>query len=262
MSSSFWSGEFYFDGIYSNLLNVCIIDFDTNERLKQIGNGVSIELNEESSFNGEKSYSESSIDSTDNITLQLCRTNGNSWSEGAIAEIYNWLFKKDFKRFQTLDYHSNYNLCCYLKAVSFKKVLNPSFEGYLEIEFKPYTPYWYSIPTSSPILLDGEIKSIVNYSNLYETYKPKVKITNIGASSTNIKVINESNNTFIEVLGLSDNEVVIIDCKMGTVINSDNINRFEILQDYNLLELSKGDNKIRLNGNAKVEFICEFPIII
>ena len=88
MSSSFWSGEFYFDGIYSNLLNVCIIDFDTNERLEQIGNGVSIELNEESSFNGEKSYSESSIDSTDNITLQLCRTNGNSWSEGAIAEIY------------------------------------------------------------------------------------------------------------------------------------------------------------------------------
>ena len=169
---------------------------------------------------------------------------------------------EDFKRFQTLDYHSNYNLCCYLKAVSFKKVLNPSFEGYLEIEFKPYTPYWYSIPTSSPTLLDGEIKSIVNYSNLYETYKPKVKITNKGTSSTNIKVINESNNTFIEVLGLSDNEVVIIDCKMGTVINSDNINRFEILQDYNLLELSKGDNKIRLNGNAKVEFICEFPIII
>ena len=79
---------------------------------------------------------------------------------------------------------------------------------------------------------------------------------------SNIKVINESNNTFIEVLGLSDNEVVIIDCKMGTVINSDNINRFEILQDYNLLELSKGDNNIRLNGNAKVEFICEFPIII
>ena len=40
MSSSFWSGEFYFDGTYSNLLNVCIIDFDTNERLKQIGNSV------------------------------------------------------------------------------------------------------------------------------------------------------------------------------------------------------------------------------
>ena len=101
MSSSFWSGEFYFDGTYSNLLNVCIIDFDTNERLKQIGNGVSIELNEESSFNGNKSYSESSIDSTENITLQLCRTDGNSWSENTIAEIYSWIFKKDFKRFQT-----------------------------------------------------------------------------------------------------------------------------------------------------------------
>ena len=261
MSSSFWSGGFYFNGFYSDAYNVCIIDFDSNEKLKQIGLNTTLEFTEENSLNGTRSYIEGSR-SADNIVLQLCRTDGKAWTEGAIIEIYNWLFQKDFKRFQTLDYHSNYNLCCYLKAVSFKKVLNPSFEGYLEIEFKPYTPYWYSIPTSSPTLLDGEIKSIVNYSNLYETYKPKVKITNKGTSSTNIKVINESNNTFIEVLGLSDNEVVIIDCKMGTVINSDNINRFEILQDYNLLELSKGDNKIRLNGIAKVEFICEFPIII
>lgn len=261
MSSSFWSGEFYFNGIYSESFKVCIIDFDSSELLKQIGTSINMELTEETSFNGNRSYIEGNT-TAENIILQLCRTDDKSWSENTIAEVYSWLFKKDFKKFQTLDYNGNYNLCCYLKAVSFKKVLNPSFEGYLEIEFKPYTPYWYSIPTSSPTLLDGEIKSIVNYSNLYETYKPKVKITNKGTSSTNIKVINESNNTFIEVLGLSDNEVVIIDCKMGTVINSDNINRFEILQDYNLLELSKGDNKIRLNGNAKVEFICEFPIII
>ena len=61
MSSSFWSGEFYFNGTYSNLLNVCIIDFDSNEMLKQIGVNTIIDLTEESTFNGNKSYIEYNI---------------------------------------------------------------------------------------------------------------------------------------------------------------------------------------------------------
>ena len=131
MSSSFWNGEFYYDGTYSNLLNVCIIDFDSNEMLKQIGVNTIIDLTEESTFNGNKSYIENNRDSADNIILQLCRTDGQAWNEGSITNVYSWLFKKDFKKFQTLDYPGNYNLCYYLKAVGFKKVLDPDFYGYL-----------------------------------------------------------------------------------------------------------------------------------
>ena len=49
---------------------------------------------------------------------------------------------------------------------------------------------------------------------------------------------------------------------MGTVINSSGTNRFSVLQDYNLLKLDKGNNSISLSGNADIEFICEFPVII
>ena len=260
MSSSFWSGEFYYDGTYSNLLNVCIVDFDSNEMLKQIGVNTIIDLTEESTFNGNKSYIENNRDSADNIILQLCRTDGEAWNEGSITNVYSWLFKKDFKKFQTLDYPGNYNLCYYLKAVSFKKVLNPDFHGYLEVEFKSYSPYCYSIPNNSPTLSNGETKVITNYSNLYEPYKPKIKISNRGAS--NIRITNRSNDSFVEVAGLSSGEVIIVDCAMGTVMNSNGDNRFEVLQDYNLLGLEKGDNSINLSGSASVEFICEFPMII
>ena len=260
MSSSFWNGEFYYDGTYSNLLNVCIVDFDSNEMLKQIGVNATIDLAEESTFNGNKSYIENNRDSADNIILQLCRTDGQAWNEGSITNVYSWLFKKDFKKFQTLDYPGNYNLCYYLKAVSFKKVLNPDFHGYLEVEFKSYSPYCYSIPNNSPTLSNGETKVITNYSNLYEPYKPKIKISNRGAS--NIRITNRSNGSFVEVAGLNSGEVIIVDCAMGTVMNSNGDNRFEVLQDYNLLGLEKGDNSINLSGSASVEFICEFPMII
>ena len=52
MSSSFWSGEFYFGGVHSDTYKVCIIDFDTSEILKQVGSTFTIELSEENTFNG------------------------------------------------------------------------------------------------------------------------------------------------------------------------------------------------------------------
>ena len=40
MASSFWNGEFYFDNVYSETFNVVIIDFDSSDRLKQIGSTI------------------------------------------------------------------------------------------------------------------------------------------------------------------------------------------------------------------------------
>ena len=260
MASSFWNGEFYFDNVYSETFNVVIIDFDSSDRLKQIGSTINIELNEENTLNGKKSYIEGTRTS-ENIILQLMKKNGDIWSDGDIINVYNWLFQKDFKKFQTVDYSSGYNLCYYLKAVSFSKFLTPDFRGYLEIEFMSYAPYCYSIPTNGLSLnTNGQSGVLFNYSNLYETYKPKIKIT--ASNSDSIKILNNTNGTFVELSGLNSGEIVTVDCAMGTVINSGGANRFETLKNYNLLELDKGNNNITLTGSANIEFICEFPVII
>ena len=257
MASSFWNGEFYFNGIYSNTFNVCIVDFDSNEKLKQIGFNTTINLNEENSLNGCKSYIEESR-SSDNIVLQLCRTDGQPWDESLIISVYNWLIQKDFKRFQTVDYSTGYNLCYYLKAVSFKKFLNNNFHGYLEVEFMSYSPYCYSIPVNNFSLTSGQSGTLNNYSNLYDTYKPKIRIA---SGSGSITIRNNTNSTFVQLNGLSG-ETIIVDCAMGTVANTNGENRFNLLGDYNLIELERGNNNISLSGSARVEFICEFPVII
>ena len=259
MASSFWSGEFYFNGIYSDTYKVCIVDFDNNEILKQIGSSFTMELTEEVSFNGNKSYIEGNSNA-ENIVLQLCRTDGKAWDEGSIIEVYRWLFQEDFKKFQTVDYSSGYNLCYYLKAVGFKKFLNRDFQGYLEVEFMSYSPYCYSIPTANLKLSDGESGNITNYSNIYKPYKPKIKIK--GNDGGTIRITNNANSSFVEIAGLNSGETVIVDCSMGTVINTSGTNRFSVLKNYNLLELKQGNNNISLSGNASIEFICEFPIII
>lgn len=255
MSSSFWSGEFYFNGIYSDTYNVCIVDFDSNEKLKQIGSNINLDLSEENSLNGRKTYIENNI-KAENITIQLCRTDDKAWTEGDIISVYNWLFQKDFKRFQTVDYTSGYNLCYYLKAVRFSKFLNPYFRGYLEIEFMSYDAYCYSIPVNNFTLSSGS-GTLNNYSNVYNTYKPKLKIIDGG----NLTITNNTNGTSVQLSGIGG-ETIVVDCAMGTVVNSNGDNRFYLLTDYNLLELERGNNNISVSGSGRVEFICEFPIII
>lgn len=72
MASSFWNGEFYFNNVYSETFNVVIIDFDSSDKLKQIGSTINIELNEENTLNGKKSYIEGTRTS-ENIVLQLMK---------------------------------------------------------------------------------------------------------------------------------------------------------------------------------------------
>ena len=72
----------------------------------------------------------------------------------------------------------------------------------------------------------------------------------------------EHNNSYIELNGLGNGETVTVDCLMGTVIDSNKVNRFDLLTGYNLIGLERGNNNITLSGRADVEFICEFPIII
>ena len=266
MASNFWNGEFYFDSEPSSKYKVCIVDINNSEKLKQIGGSHTITIDKEFSYNGNHFYKESEKTS-DEITLQLCRTDNKPWGIGDIIEINNWLFKKNFKRFQPLDLLSNqgYNIIYYLKAIEMKKFLNPNMEGYLEIRFRSYTAHAYAIPQGSITLKTGETRVINNISNTPDIYYPKIKITEFeGDEETIIVITNNTNGKSLTIKGLKNAEIVTIDCAIGSVINSNNENRFIILQDYNFIGLEKGKNNISISSSngCKIEFICEFPVII
>ena len=160
MASNFWNGEFYFNNIHSSVYKVCMIDFNSREMVKLIGGSHSISLDKEISYRGNILYKESEKTS-ENITLQLCRTDNKAWTATDLIYLNSWLFQKNFKKFQPIDFsNQGYNLIYYLKAIDMKKYLTPNMYGYIEVVFQPYDSYVYAIPTNSMELSSYETKTI------------------------------------------------------------------------------------------------------
>lgn len=262
MASSFWSGEFYFDDEHSNTHKVCIVDFNNNEILKQIGGGFTLSTEKDVSYNSRPFYMEKER-TLENIVLQLCKTDKKPWSIVDIMDVTGWLFKKNFKKFQPTDFsNQGYDVVYYLKAIDMKKFLNPNMEGYLEVTFQSYDGYAYMISNNPITLSANETKVVTNMSNVNNIYYPKIRIVNHGNANSTITIINNTNGKSLEILGINGGEIITIDCAIGSVVNSNGDNRFGILKNYDFIGLEKGRNTISLNGNATIEFICEFPVLM
>lgn len=267
MASSFWNGEFYFNNIRSSAFKVCIVDVDENNMLKQIGTSYALNLEQEETIANRKWYREGEV-SSDNLIIQLCRTDGKKWNTSDLMEINKWLFTENFCRFQTSDFATaSLNIVYYLKAVSMKKFFTSNMYGYIEVEFQPYEPYAYIIPNTSYTFSttnNTATKSLYSYSNLYRQYKPIIKVTNRGGQTDEILIKNNTTQKEgLRIKGIPTNKTYIIDCQMGTIIDqADGSNKFSSLVNCNFLGLQSGDNNIHIEGNVIVEFMCEFPIIL
>lgn len=262
MASNFWNGEFYFNGIHSSVYKVCMIDFNSREMVKLIGGSHSVLLDKETSYRGNILYKESEKTS-ENITLQLCRTDNKAWTATDLIYLNSWLFQKNFKKFQPIDFsNQGYNLIYYLKAIDMKKYLTPNMRGYIEVVFQPYDSYVYAIPTNSMELSSYETKTINSLSNISDPYYPKIKLINYGYKDNHITITNNTNGKKLEIEGVNNQEIIYIDCAIGSVVNSNNENRFDTLYNYDFISLENGNNDISLSGSCAIEFICEFPIIL
>ena len=262
MASSFWYENFYFDNESSLNHNVYIIDFNTSDILKQIGGSHIINLERETSYNNQSLYKEKER-SSDNIILQLVKIDRTAWTINDILDVNGWLFKEKFCKFQPMEFfNENYNVVYYLKAVDMKKHFNHQLEGYIEITFQTYDGFVYIVPTTPTIIHSNETKTVKNLSNIGKKYLPKIKVTNLGDQYSDILIRNTTNGNTLTLGGLYKDEVVIIDCAIGSVLNTDNTNRFSVLQDYEFIGLEKGNNIIQLLGNADIEFICEYPVVL
>lgn len=265
MSSSFWSGGFYFDGIHSDNYNVCIVDFNSSDILKEYGVNYSLDLEKEISANNMPFYKKSDRNSNE-VVLELARTDNRPWTINDLVLLNNWLFKDEFKQFQSMDLtDSNIKLVYYLKAIGINKKISKDMYGIISVTFQSYEPYGYIIPSSNPIINGGTSGIINNYSNIGENYKPKIRIMSNGGTSVKIKNTSISNDKCLQLDNLKNGDIITVDNLMGTIQDANKINRFELLNLDNLkfIELLHGGNKIIVEGNnIKTEWLCEFPIIL
>ena len=92
-----------------------------------------------------------------------------------------------------------------------------------------------------------------NLSN--EVYKPKIVVTNKGDNNT-INRINQ-----LEVTNIEKDSILTIDNLLCTV-ECNGENAFNKITNRKWISLETGENTLSLNGNMKVEIICNFPIIL
>ena len=138
----------------------------------------------------------------------------------------------------------------------------------LECTFECNTPY--ALSSEQTFTFENGEGIINNPSDEYEDYVyPKIIITPTGneLSAYDIRLINESDvNRSITLKNMKPGDTVTMDCRKLTVVNqSGSLMSFEDMNvdvvDYIYwFRLLHGENKIKISGDARVQFIFRYPV--
>lgn len=117
---------------------------------------------------------------------------------------------------------------------------------------------WSDEFTYTNNITDSQIVNINNISDFNGYIYPKIIYT-LGSSATGFSIINTSdNNREFSVLGCTQNEVLTIDCDLGVITSSLDINRLG-KTNYKFLRLVPGWNTLQVTGTGIFNTIIRFP---
>ncbi len=242
--------NFIFNNIPNTDMNVILVTFD-DEQLNTIDVSYSREISSEEYSASNPMYIVNESE-PEEITISLMYVDSLDrplqWNDDKIMEIKKWLITDRFVSF--IEQDSDYTLYLMCSRIE-KRMVLPSMVGVLECTFKPLTSYKY-LEYSTSVSVNGS-KSLGINNPTDEIYKPIIKITNSGSTSSTIKI-----NSF-SITGLGNREVVTVDNLICTVFNNNGLNRFSTCNRAWIV-LEPGYNVLNISGNCTVEILCQFPM--
>ena len=243
--------NFIFNNIPNTDMNVILVTFD-DEQLNTIDVSYSREISSEEYNSSNPMYVVNEVE-PEEIVISLMYTDSldrpMQWDDEKIMEIKRWLITDNFVSF--IEEDSDYALYLMCSRIE-KKMVLPTMMGVLECTFKPLTSYKY-LEYSTSVKASNGVKSLGIENPMTEAYKPIIKITNFGSTGTVNKI-----NSF-EITGLGYQETATIDNLICTVISEDGSNKFSKCNRAWVV-LEPGYNTLVINGNCKVEVLCQFPM--
>lgn len=243
--------NFIFNNTPNTDMDVILVTFD-DEQLNTIDVSYSREISSEEYSSSNPMYVINELE-PEEIVINLMYVDAFDrpleWTDEKIMDIKKWLTTDRFVSFVEQD--SDYTLYLMCSRIE-KRMVLPSMVGVLECTFKPLTSYKY-LEYSTSISVSGGTKSLGIENPTIEEYKPIIKITNLGSTSTVNKI-----NSF-EITGLAYKEEVTIDNLICTVFNSSGSNKFSSCNRAWVV-LKPGYNTLNINGNCVVEILCQFPM--
>lgn len=125
------------------------------------------------------------------------------------------------------------------------------------------SPFAYSLPEEYSYTVNGEEEVILfNRSSFNGFYRPKLEIAIHSGSSVSIQNLSDGNRTFqFTSLPGGKSLVIYIDNKNQVITDNMDLNLYPYF-NMKFMRLVRGDNILKIKGNATVKFICEFPVNI
>lgn len=122
------------------------------------------------------------------------------------------------------------------------------------------SPFAYSIPEEYSYTVAGTSQvTLFNRSTFGGFYRPRVEIAMHGGNSISIQNLSDGNRTFqFSSLPGSRSLEIYVDNKNQVITNNMDLNLYPYF-NMRFMRLVRGDNLLRISGDATVKFICEFP---
>jgi len=185
------------------------------------------------------------------------------WTPTLKQNIGKWLSTDFYKEFQTYD---DLNKYYYAICTDVSDLTTTDERGYIDLTFRTNSPYAYTERKS--VITDlstntGTTNIIVdNKSNIGINYYPKIEMI-LEDTDTAFKIENLTNGSEQEFFGLYGGETISVD-NHRKIIATDVVGAYRLSSDYfngSWLELSEGENTLRITGKGYLEIETQYPII-
>lgn len=125
------------------------------------------------------------------------------------------------------------------------------------------SPFAYTLPDEYIYTVSGQSQvRLFNRSSYNGFYRPKMEITMYGGDGISIQNLSDNNRTFqFKELPGGNSLTIYVDNKNQVITDSMDLNLYPYF-NMKFMRLVKGDNLLKITGNAEVKFICEFPVNI
>lgn len=264
---AFWGSEFIFDGISCREFGMMVYSFDSNRQ-----DDVDFQAGEIIEDRLPGRYDSLTYGLVQNQALEYTLVFGASVDspkskEGIdrydIEAISSWLTGHN-KRKKLMILQEDMEPFWYKCFISELKLITyGNIPWAFSCKVSCDSPFAYTLPMKKTFSIKGsEVVRMFNRSSYNGYYMPKMEISVFGEGGITIENLSDNGRVFqFHDLPNTSSIVISIDNQNQVITNNMDLNLYPYF-NMKFMRLVRGDNKLKITGDANITFICEFPVNI
>ena len=257
-----YATDFEYDGRYLSDYGFIVCDFDSSDGANAVDSGSKLTFNTISQYKGNKhSLVDTQYEDCIQATFDVCK-NPDIYDDLEITieeyrELVRWLNRKQFLKFRIFDDENELDPCYYEASFNISKIkINEILYG-IRLEMTTNRPFGFGQEQRKVFNFQDETQFHVlnDISDEIGYIYPLMTITCY--ANGNLRISNDITKCRTVIRNCSENEIITIDEKTGTITSSDV--EHDVYNDFNYEFFKIGNtidnrsNKITVNAPCKIE---------